>query len=114
MTSIIVKQLAQMTINQASLDKKLASFVLNKLSRRQLIEYVSRLKTLVAKTTVIILSEKPLDPILKKSLVNHFPNKKVVFVQEKIGDGIKAITNDTIIDLTISGYADQTIKQLKA
>lgn len=112
MTSSDIKKLAQFTATQGKIEKKLAAFIL-RLKRRELIEFTRQLNRLIDKNTVKVISELPLTSNIKQALVQKYSDKKVHFIQEKIGDGIKVIVNDTISDLTVEGFVDQTIGQLK-
>jgi hypothetical protein len=114
MNTTDIKNLARMTSEQKNIDKNVMNFVLNKLSRRELILYIRHLKMLVDKNTVRILSTSPLDTKIKKNIVGKFSSKNVIFETTEIGDGIKAIVNDTIQDLSLPGFLDKTVEELKS
>ena len=67
MTITDIKQLANYTIKQDNVNKKIASVVL-KLPRRDLITYLRYLKMLLNKNTVTITSTLPL-PIKEKKIL---------------------------------------------
>lgn len=112
MTIADIKKLANYTVKQDNVGKKLAEVVLQ-LPRRDLIAYLRYLKMLLNKETVIITSTLPLPPTDKKMLISKFAPKKVYFENTQIGDGIRIFENDTIVDLTVGGFINQTIAQLK-
>lgn len=113
MANIDLRQLAQLTASKKKVDAKLAKFILNRLSRKELIEYAHHLRTIADKNSVKILSQNPIDSKLKNSIVKRYPDKEVVFIREDVGDGIKVVINDTIIDLTLTGITQTTVEKLK-
>lgn len=109
-----IKKLAKLTLSQNRVDKKIADYVLGKLARRELAMYLRYLKSLLAKNSVVILSEKPLPSQAKAKLTRLFTEKDVSFeLSPEIGDGIKVIIGDTIIDLSLAGYVDSAVVKLK-
>ncbi len=109
-----IKQLAKLTIDETKINQKVATFVLNKLSRKELIYYIRLLKTIAQKNMVRIVSSDPINATFKSALLKKFSNKHVVFEQnDDFGPGIKAIINDTIMDLSIKNYIDNTVDNLK-
>jgi hypothetical protein len=42
-----------------------------------------------------------------------YADKNVIFEQQNIGDGIKLIVNDTIIDLSIESFIDSAANSLQ-
>lgn len=108
-----IKNLARLTYQKRKLDKSLSNLILNKLSRGQLMLYLRYLKALVAKDTIKIMSQKPISVELKKSLERRFVDKNIIYEKADIGDGIVVKLNDTIIDLSLAGYLENTIDSLK-
>src|SRR5436190_24092658 len=109
-----IKQLAKLTTKNGKVDNEVATYALNNLSRKELIMFIRYLKLISDKNTVRILSGSEIPPSLKNELVKNFKDKNVVFEQnEKVGDGICAVINDTIIDLSLGGYVENTVEELK-
>ena len=113
MKNLDLKKLAKLTAHNASVDLDIASFVLNKLGRRQLLAYLRHLKAITDRKTVRVFSQQLLPEAQRRSIVKHFPLQEVLFEQKPIGDGIKIQINDTIIDFSMHSYIDTTIEQLK-
>lgn len=113
MGNLDIKKLAILTVHDTKVDVRLAGFVLNKLGRRQLLAYLRHLKAITDRKTVRVFSQQPVPEAQKRSIVNHFPDKEVLFEQKAIGDGIKIQINDTIIDFSMRSYIDTTIENLK-
>lgn len=113
MKNLDLKKLAKVTAQSAKLDPEVAQFVLNNLTRRQLLVYLRYLRSYVEKNTVRIIAEKSLSEAQKKEFVKKFAGKTVIFEQENIGDGIRVQISDTIFDLSMSGFIDTTIERLK-
>lgn len=109
-----LKKLAKLTLRLKTIDPKLSYFVLRKLSRKNLIFFLRYLKNLLDQDTIRILSPIKLNPGLRKIIEKKYEGKNVVFVEDRIGDGIKVIINDTIIDLTVRGLINQTMYKLKS
>ncbi|HVZ67728.1 MAG TPA: F0F1 ATP synthase subunit delta [Patescibacteria group bacterium] len=114
MTNQDIKKLAKLTAQDRKVDKKLANFVFSKMSRKELILYLTYLKNYLNKMIVTVSSNTPIAPALKKTLAREFAKKEVVFnIDKSIKDGIKVMDNDTIIDLSIEGYLNKTVSGLK-
>ncbi len=108
-----IKKLAKLTAHGVNVDPDVASFVLGKLGRRELLAYLRHLKAINNRRTVRVLSQEPISEVQKRNIIKRFSDKEVLFVQEKIGDGIKIQINDTIIDYSMHSYIDTTINRLK-
>lgn len=113
MTNQNLRKMANIIASSNKINLKEADKILNKLTRSELIIFTQHLRTLVAKRTVKILSQIPLDKNLQKILISKFSDKNVVFEKADVGDGIFAVLNDTIIDLTTNGFVNQTVENLK-
>ncbi len=114
MTNDDLKKVAKVTSMTEFIDPKIMDFVLNDLSRRELMVYLRHLKTLINKNSVRIISSKGLLPATKKEITAKFKGKNVEFiVDETIGDGICAQIDDTIINLSTKSYIANTIEGLK-
>lgn len=109
-----IKKLAKITAEEGKVNPQVAQFVLTKLPRKSLILYLRYLRSLVKHDSVKISSKTPLNNALKKQLLKHFPKKNVIFITKpSIGDGIKVEINDTIIDLTVKGFINEVMQNLK-
>ena len=106
-------KIARAILKKDKIDKKLAAELIKNLKRQDLSMFQRVMQRLYNQKTVKVISQEPLSQALKKSLTARFADKEVVFENEEIGDGIKIINNDTIIDLTIENYVDNTIQSLK-
>ena len=87
MGNLDIKKLAKLTAHSARVDLDIASFVLNKLGRRQLLAYLRHLKAIADRKTVRVFSEQPVPEVQKRSIVRHFSDKVVVFEQKPIEIG---------------------------
>jgi hypothetical protein len=109
-----IKKLAKYSLGGKKVNLAVAGFVLNKLSRKELIAYLRYLKAIVDRETVRIISKEPISAKLKKTIEHKFGGKTLVFEEDKsLGPGIKAVMNDSVVDLTFGGYLNQTITNLK-
>lgn|SRR3989344_4248818 len=109
-----IKKLAKLTVEGKKVDREIATYVLDNLSRKDLIFYLRYIKSLTDKNTVKIISGNPLPSEIKRSLIRKYADKEVLFEEDKkMGDGIKAIIGDTIIDLSTRGYVSEVVENLK-
>ena len=110
----LIKKLARLTIRNGNVDKRIAKYVLLRLSRKELIFYLSALKGAIYKNSVRAISSQELPPKTEQSISTKFKDRLVFFEQDQSqSEGIKIIIDDTIIDLTINGYINTTLEQLK-
>jgi hypothetical protein len=115
MTNEEIKKLVKLTLKEKSVDQELAGFVLNKLSRKELITYLRLVRAAVDRNTVKIVSNETISQKLRSQIESKFQDKVVIFEQNKsIGPGIQAIFNDSVIDLTFEGFLNQTVTSLKS
>lgn len=113
MIKIDLKKLARVTILSDNIDTNVKEYVLTKLTRAELKEYLVHLKSLTQRSTVTVVGRE-ITTELKNKIGNIYKDKKIIFVtDETISDGIKIIDNDTITDLTLENYIDNTIEELK-
>lgn len=115
MTNDQIKKLAGNTIRNGKVNAKVAKYVIFKLTRKELIIYLTALKNIVYANSVRVMSVQELSVQLKQSIKSKFKDRVVFFEQDKEqGEGLKIIVDDTIIDLTINGYVESTLEQLRA
>jgi F0F1-type ATP synthase delta subunit len=109
-----IKKLAKITIRNGELDEKVARKVLSLLSRKELIFYLETLKRLAYENSVRVISAQKLSEKEREVIRSKFNTKSVYFERdETLGPGIKIVIDDSIIDLTIKGYINNALEQLK-
>ena len=104
---------AKLIAKSGKIDKKTADTLINNLSRKNLAVFARIVERISNQSSVRVISESPLPSDMKNTIISKFIDKKVIFEQGEIGAGIQLIINDTIIDLTVAGFLDNTIKKLK-
>ncbi|OGH16731.1 MAG: hypothetical protein A3C30_00105 [Candidatus Levybacteria bacterium RIFCSPHIGHO2_02_FULL_40_18] len=115
MNDEFIKKLAKITIRNGRIDKRIIKYVLSNLSRKELIVYLAALKKSVYENSVRVISSQKLSDKAKKSIRAKLKDRTVFFEQDKsLGAGLKIILDDSIIDLTFSGYITRVLEQLKA
>ena len=113
MIKVDLKKLARVTVLNNNIDTGIREYVLTKLSRTELKEYLLHLKSLTQRNTVTVIGRE-ITQELKKRIGNIYKDKQIIFVaDDTISEGIKIIDNDTITDLTLENYIDNTIEELK-
>ncbi len=108
-----IKKLAIFTIGKNKINKRIAKLALNNLSRKDLALYAVYLKKIVYENSIKIISGSALPQNTRYLLKKKFKDKNVFFeTNESVGDGIKAVIGDTITDLSLKGYIDNTLEIL--
>ena len=105
-------KIARLIVKNKKIDNKLGREIIENLSRKDLAKFARILKTLVNKNRVTVISEKPLATTIKNTIISKYKDRDVVFEQQEIGDGIKLVINDTIIDLSVESYINSATKAL--
>lgn len=114
MNNDLIKKLAKLTIRNGNVDKKIAKYALSRLTRKEFITYLACLKTVVYKNSVRVISAQELPSKVKQSIERKIKNRIIFFEQDQSqSEGIKIIIDDTIIDLTVSGYISTMLEQLR-
>lgn len=108
-----IRKLAKLTVKEKGFNKEIMSYVVNNFKRSQLSLFLRLVKTYSAKNTVRVMSENPISEQMKKKIKSMFADYDVIFEQAQIGDGIKVAIFDTIVDLSLSGFVNETIEKLK-
>lgn len=107
-------KIARLLVKHKKIDKKLASEMIARLSRKDLARFARILTALMNKSRVIVISQKPLEGSIKEKIKTKYRDQDVIFEQQNIGDGIKLVINDTIIDLSVDSYINSATKILTA
>ena len=114
MNNTQLKQLAEMTVQDGQVNRTVAEFVMTKLNRTQLKTYVMYLKNELIKDKVNVKTSEMIDQETEKQFQSLFAEKELQFeTDEALGAGIYVKAGDTIIDLTMKNYINQTVNQLK-
>jgi|SRR3989344_3867154 len=109
-----IKKIANLTIRKGRINKTIAKFALRRLSRKYLLKYLMYLRRTAFENSVRIVSSRELPSALKKELDRKFSGKNVFYeIDSTLGDGIKSIIGDTVIDLSLENYLRNTVKGLK-
>ena len=114
MNNDLIKKLAKITIRNGNVEKRIAKYALSKLTRKEFITYLALLKKVVYENSVRVISTQVLPIKIKQSIKRKIKDRIVFFEQDQSqSEGIKVIIDDTIIDLTVNGYANTILEQLK-
>lgn len=109
-----LRKLAQMTIQNGKVNNNVSKYVLSRLLKNELKQYLFYLKTVVSKNSIEVVSDTPLTAATKRQLVSVFPGKTINFTDnKKIGGGLFVRIDDTILDLSVKNYIKESISQLK-
>src|SRR3989344_1398598 len=112
---LLLKHTMQPFLNLLPQEIKLA-ISLSNYQRRSWIESLPNfLQKKRKKESVRVISSQKLSDKAKKSIRAKLKDRTVFFEQDKsLGAGLKIILDDSIIDLTFSGYITRVLEQLKA
>ncbi len=110
-----IKKIANLSIDNGVLNRQVTSFVLKNLGRQELILYLRFLKKIISENSVRVQSQQTLTPLMRSFIQQKFKDKDIYYeVDETVGEGIKIIENDTVVDLTLKGYMDTALNNLKS
>jgi len=103
-----IKKLAENSIKDGIVEKKIANFVLSKLSKKELKIYLFYLKKFLSEKKVTVLTAHELSDLQMKQIKNLFPGKQILFLVERgLGAGIKIKKADIILDFSAKGLIEQ-------
>lgn len=109
-----LRKLALMTLKNGKIDSDVAKYALSRLSKSELKQYLFYFKNIVAKNTIEIISDTPLLSTTKKQLEKVFHGKTLTFEEDKkLGGGLFVRIDDTILDLSVKNYIEESVIQLK-
>lgn len=109
-----IKKLSQITIENGTVDKKVANYILKKLLRKDIKIYLFYLVREIQKRSVYISSAYKLDDKDRQKISQMFKNHDMHFATDTtLGAGLVIQTNDTIIDASLKGAVQSTIDKLK-
>lgn len=114
MTDEEIKKIAKLTIREGRVNETIAKFVMTRFSRKYLLKYLMYFRKITFENSVRIVCSEELSSVFKKEIERKFAGKSVFYEADKaLGDGIKAIIGDTVIDLSLKNYLDNIVKVLK-
>jgi len=114
MNNLDIRKLAKLTIQSGKVDSQIAGFVLENLSRKELVIYLRFFQRFALENMVEIFSSSTLPDQVKNELTDKFSTKTVVFEQDSdIVNGFRIKMGDTIVNLTLNSYLENTINKLK-
>lgn len=108
-----IKKLAELVSSERGVNSKVSEFILNKLTRKELVFFLSYLKSYSVKNTVFVNTTDTLNADLKGKIEKIFTGKRIVYEKDLNDSGIKVRIEDTVIDLTVKNYINSTIEKLK-
>jgi hypothetical protein len=110
-----LKKLAQLTADEKEVSPKLASFVLDRLSRADLKTYLFYLKSELAKGRVHVrVPGGRLDAAFRAKMQQLFPGKDLsIEADPSIGGGMQVEYDDTIIDVSLKSLIERTFSRIK-
>lgn len=103
-----IKKLAEASYTNNILDEEKVNRIVVNLSRRELREYIKALKDLESKFTVYIDHSNELEDNYRREIEGLFPNKSVIFRENKdLMLGIKITENDIVSNINLSNSLKQ-------
>ena len=109
-----LRKLALMTLKNGKIDSGVAKYALSRLSKSELKQYLFYFKNVTAKNTIEIISDTTLSPTTKKQLAKIYYGKSLTFEEnKKLGVGLFVRIDDTILDLSVKNYIEESVMQLK-
>lgn len=98
-----IKSLAFESINdKGEINKKIADFVLNNLTKKELKIYLRRLKKISKERSVQVKYEGNMNSEMKKAIEQMYKGRTITYERDKsFGGGIMIVDNDLIVNYTI-------------
>lgn len=109
-----IKELARTVISKdGTVDKKIANYALNKLTKKELKIFLRRFRRFNNESTVTVRYEGNMTTDIKKSIEKMFVNKKINYERDgALGGGIMIIDNDMIVNYTIGGILENKMRHI--
>ena len=93
----LIKQLAKNSFSDKKLDSKKVFGIVERLTRRQLKEYIAQLKRYILENTVIVETAYPVSVQSKKLFEETYKEKNIEYINNKeLMVGVKIYENDII------------------
>ncbi len=105
--------LARQTVAQNNLSEAEFCKIEQKLSRSEMREYARLLRRYLSEQTLTVLSTGPIEKKTQEELLKKFEKKYFENILDpKLGAGIVIMSNDDIIDLSVSGEIRRFIRSI--
>lgn len=109
-----IKKLAQLAAANKSIPKDIEEFVLTKLSKQELKDFLSFYRYELDNKRLYVAASKELSASEKTMLAGLFHNKElIVDIDKSLGAGLIIKNNDIVFDFSFRGLIDETITKLK-
>jgi hypothetical protein len=110
-----VKRLARLTLAAGGeVDEQLASFILGRLTRTELKEYLFELRRALGRRRVLVSVSGETAPALLEELEREFSGRQtVVSRDESLGGGVRLRAGDDVIDASVKGLFSETMDRLR-
>lgn len=109
-----IKELAGATLSSnGEVNNKIAGFILNKLTKKELKVFLRKLKKINNESNVKVRYEGNMTVEIKKTIQQMYLDKNIIYEKDdNLGGGIMIIDNDMIVNYTVGGILDSRMKAI--
>ena len=113
MTNSVIKTLAQVSFNKNKINSQKVAAIAEKLTRRQLKEYIKQLKLIEAKKNVVVEIAK-VDSDSEKSFQKMFPENNVIIKENpQLMLGLRITKNYTVYKFNLKDKLTEMINYIE-
>lgn len=109
-----IKKLAQIAAEKSEVPKDIEKFVLTKMSKKELKDFLRYFRLELDRKRVYIVSSDEISKENMSILKKQYLDKEIIeSLDQTIGGGIKIKDNDMVIDFSFKSYINDTIEKIK-
>lgn len=109
-----IKKLALIAAENSKVPKDIEKFVLTKMSKQELKDFLRFLRIELDKRRVYVMSSEKLLPDNITIIKRLFGDKEIIeTIDKSVGAGLKIRNNDLVIDFTFKNFINDTIEKIK-
>ncbi len=109
-----IKKLAQIAAEKPQIPRDVEEFVLTKMSKQELKDFLKYFRLELDKKRVYVVSSDAISKDNLNSLKKQYADKELIeSLDQTIGGGIKIKDNDLVIDFSFKTFINDTIEKIK-
>lgn len=114
MNKNILKKLAKSSIVNGKIEKNIVSFVINKLSKKDIKIYLFHLRNDLKKRQIYVTISSIPSGNVKKDISEIFKNREIIYsIDDKLGAGMEIKYDDNYISISVKKMIEQAISKIE-
>lgn len=110
-----IRKLASITAESSRVSRDIEEYVLTKMSKQELKDFLKYLKMELDKKRVYVISSEAVSKENLSLIKRKFEGKRIVETLDKsLGGGLKIRDNDLVIDFSFKKFINDTIERIKS